>query len=63
MPTSLKLSSQEILLIQKALISHRWAVGEDHDEFAAASKLANALTVAHNGGELIFNSEPTEQAR
>jgi hypothetical protein len=52
-----KLTKDDIELIGKALISHRWKIEETeghNDEFHRCASLADRLACNHNGGELNF---------
>ena len=57
---SMKLSFEEIELIQRALMSHRWKIedqqGQEHQDFTASAQLMDKLSVNHNGAEINFIS-------
>lgn len=52
-----KLTKDDIELIGKALISHRWKIEEKeghNDDFHQSASLADRLACNNNGGELSF---------
>lgn len=51
------LSKEDVELIGKALISHRWKVEKDegqNDEFHRCAFLADRLSCNHNGADIVF---------
>lgn len=57
----LDLTSEDLELIGRALMSRRWEVehntaeGVKHQDFSHAASLADRLAMNHNGAKLIFN--------
>ena len=56
----MKLSKEELTLINKALMSHRWQIekneGQKHPDFTASAQLMGKLSVKHeNGAEIKFS--------
>ncbi|MBB1419850.1 hypothetical protein J8L73_18440 [Pseudoalteromonas sp. MMG006] len=54
-----KLSFEEIELVSRSLMSHRWKVengeqGQNHPDFSATARLMDKLAVNHDGAELSF---------
>jgi len=58
--SKITLSPQDILLIQKALISYRWQVGEDDTDFTRCSRLANELEGLNTDVEIQHTESPQD---
>jgi hypothetical protein len=59
MANKIELSFEDLELIGKALMSHRWRVEKqegENPEFHHAASLADRLACNHNGATLVFNT-------